>query len=77
MVKCIQSWLLLFNGVATRFFDHCASSGVVSEMLASGKYPLRVPEALKFCFHVGSHGGRCSRGAFTESDCHLRPVPTV
>jgi hypothetical protein len=32
------------------FFDHCASSGVVSEMLASGKYPVCVPEALKFAF---------------------------
>jgi hypothetical protein len=49
VVKCIQSWLLPFNGVATHF-DHCASSGVVSEMLASGKYLLRVPEALQFAF---------------------------
>ncbi len=45
MVKRIQSWLLLFNGVATHF-GYSASSGVVSEMLASGKYLLHVPEAL-------------------------------
>jgi len=45
VVKMHSILALAVNGIATHF-DHCASSGVVSEMLASGKYLLRVPEAL-------------------------------
>jgi hypothetical protein len=42
----MHSILALAVQWSSNHFDHCASSGVVSEMLASGKYLLHVPEAL-------------------------------
>jgi hypothetical protein len=50
VVKMHSILALAVQWSSTTHFGHCASSGLVSEMFASGKSLLRVPEALSLLF---------------------------